>query len=269
MSLRPKHKKKEHKKIWKIKKRNCYSNNIKKFYLDLNKQIHKHNLKIKILGYVRNDPIILLLPKKLSKKNKNLLITGGFHGDEPGGSWGIIEFLEKTDKDFFKEVDLSIIPLVNPTGFKTGSLKNMHGENPNSGFKKGAGSKEDNILRKNFKLLKKLAKDGFLTLHEDYDQKHFYIYSFEKNSTPSKRSFELLHSLKKIYPIFGSGVIDECIAKNGIIFNDHDTSLEATLSLSGVPFCICTETPRGSGIDKRIKANSIIIQKFIESTIKN
>ena len=159
------------------------------------------------------------------------------------------------------------MPVVNPTGFKLGNERDIFGREPNTVTKNNP-SREGKILLKYSDLLRKLSKNGFLTLHEDYQQEKFYIYSFENGKKPGKFSIQILNSTKGIYKKFDTGIIDGYKVRNGIIFNEYDDSFENYLFSSGVPRCICSETPRGDNINRRIKANGMIISKFIHLVLK-
>lgn len=63
-----------------------------------------------------------------------MLISAGFHGEEAAGPWGMLHFLSELQQDIFERINLSLLPLVNPTGFAKGHRFNKFGENPNRGF---------------------------------------------------------------------------------------------------------------------------------------
>ena len=52
-------------------------------------------------------------------------------------------------------------------------------------------------------------------------------------------------------------------AKDGIIFNFHDSSFEDFMFENGVPHSIVTETPTSGNLEKRIKTVTQIIDTFI------
>ena len=250
---------------WSLSKKKCFTNDIQRYEQLLGDIIPSGEYNEKILGHVNNLPIRLIYPKNFNKNLPNRLVTGCFHGDEPSGSWAILDLLESSQEILSKE-NISFIPIVNPTGFQKGSLKNIFGQNPNRGFKDNQPSEDGKILLEHASLLKELSSGGFLTLHEDYEQKKFYIYSFEDSSVPSTFSREMLCSVSNLYELFLSGNIDGCRAEKGIIFNNFDGSFENYLFCNGAKFSVCSETPRESGIDKRIKANIRVIKRFIELT---
>lgn len=230
----------------------------------------------KELGAVEKYPIFLVMGKNKKETGKNLLIAGGFHGDEVAGVWGIIKFL--TDKSkISKNINLTFLPLVNPTGFALGKRFNKWGENPNRGFchkeieLNRKLSREGEILLKNIDLIKTYAADGFLSLHEDVLSEKLYVYTFEKLKTPGGFSKMLLGTGKKYFETYGNDIIkdnfskfsDDTIVKNGLSFNKHDGSFEDYMFDLGVEKTACTDIPGKKPIKKRIETNTAIMKSFI------
>ncbi|MFA4827439.1 MAG: succinylglutamate desuccinylase/aspartoacylase family protein [Candidatus Shapirobacteria bacterium] len=226
----------------------------------------------KELGMVEKYPIWLITGKKKKETGKNLLIAGGFHGDEVAGVWGIIKFLTNKSK-IPENINLAFLPLVNPTGF---ALKNRHNrwkQDSNRGFfhKRNGLSKEGKILKKNEKLILETARDGFLSLHEDLEQKKFYVYSFEKSKSPGKFSKVLMDAGKKYFGGHNNGKIinryngkvEEVCLKGGLCYKKHDGSFEDWLFHKGIKKTACAETPGQEKLEKRIEANVDIIKSFI------
>lgn len=64
-----------------------------------------------------------------------LVITSGFHGEEPAGPITLMEHLPKIvayAKD--RDVGLRVYPCINPSGFEDGTRYNRSGEKPNNDF---------------------------------------------------------------------------------------------------------------------------------------
>src|SRR6185503_2993050 len=89
---------------------------------------------VETLGAVGGQDIVLLKPRDADASKPSILAAGGFHGEEPAGPWGIVEFLETAAEATLKSVNYSFLPLVNPTGFIKAQRLNIYGENPNRGF---------------------------------------------------------------------------------------------------------------------------------------
>lgn len=264
------------KKMWFLEK----DFDIKDYGLFLSKMLEsasKHQLSLKILGKVDKYPMFRLT--NLHKNNgPNLLICGGFHGEEGAGPWGIIRFLETLSPDTLSKCNLSFLPCVTVTGFIKHKRENFVGDTANGGFVKDPhGDEEDNtpslegeILLKHEDSLLNMAKDGFLSLHEDSSEGKFYVYTFERNGisefsksirNTGEKYFEILKHRKMPPP--GGG---EC--QDGVVFGNHDGSYEDYIFRKGTPYSACTETPQRADIGKRIFVTAELIKTFVKFFIE-
>jgi hypothetical protein len=222
------------------------------------------DLIIQELGRVESWPI-LLLQANLAADRKNVLIAAGFHGNEYAGVWGIINYLK--NGTYFDNV--SFLPLVSPFAFKENRRYGKDGKISNQGFchpeMNLAPSDEGRILTRHAVLLKSLGKDGFLSLHEAPEKNMFYVYAFEKTASPTIIPKELLKMGAAVFgwPEDGTTMQYGGTAKDGIIFNFHDSSFEDFMYESGSPHSIVTETPTSGDLKKRIETNGAVIEKFI------
>ena len=232
------------------------------------------------LGMVARKPILLLTPQD-KKPGPNLLIASGFHGNEQAGPFGILHFL----KNHVVNINLSFLPLVNPIGFSKNSRDGEAGHNPNRGFDGSRPvSVEGRILLQHDKLLKSLASDGFISLHEDPDKKTFHIFTYEHSDKPSAFSEGMrtcctgFHDTSTGMLNTTVGALDseeegqlkhhqkvsDVVEEPGLVFNDLDGSYESYMFQSGIPFAACTETGGRIDFDLRVQANTEIIKRFIE-----
>ena len=228
-----------------------------------------NGLEIRELGYVGSYPLLLVEPQNTS--GPNILVAGGFHGEEPAGPWGILRFLETHPHELLSRVNLSFLPLVNPTGFVQGQRLNDWGENPNSGFCHGEArggilSREGRILLDNISLLRPLADDGFVSLHEDSDQSGFYLYTFEQSEIPGQFTRSLRDAGLDFFDCCSDEIAGETV-EDGVVYCQCDGSFEDFLFHEGVPRTACTETPGRLNINARINCNCYIIQNFINYSI--
>ena len=232
------------------------------------------------LGTIAGKPILLLTPQD-KKPGPNLLIASGFHGNEQAGPFGILHFLE----NHIININLSFLPLVNPVGFDKNSRDGQAGHNPNRGFDGDRQvSSEGAILLQHDKLLKSLARDGFISLHEDPDKKTFHIFTYERLNKPSAFS-ESMRTCCVEYHDTSTGMLNttvgaldseeegqlkhhqkvsDVVEEPGLVFNDLDGSYESYMFRSGVRFAACTETGGRIDFNLRVRANSEIIKRFVE-----
>jgi hypothetical protein len=220
--------------------------------------------ELRTLGMVGPYPILFLTPRNKREDCANVLIAGSFHGEEPAGSLGILKFLTESASNIFDSINISFLPLVNPTGFAVAQRYNTWGENPNSGYVQCGEnncktSAEGQVLLEHLNILKDAARDCFVSLHEDTDFEDFYICTFETTENPGPFS-QMLHRVESVYfsPTFCTS-IDKMSAVNGIVYNHPDGSFEHRLFVEGIPCTACTETPGKKEIECRIEANRAII----------
>ncbi len=261
---------------WKSDVFSCESNDIDTFYERLAEQVSRLGLQERKLGETGDYPIHFYQSPAQKSGQPSILISAGFHGEEAAGPWGMIYFLNELEPELFSQLNFSILPLINPTGFKKGHRFNKSGQNPNRGFmlengraKMDDASVEGKLLMEHSQLLHAASKNGILTCHEDVLQQNTYIYSFEANQMPGKFSHSLLDALGQYFPIAEDGLIDDCTIENGIIFNHFDTSFEAFLVRLGARVGVCSETPALQGFDQRIMANAAVMKQFIELTLES
>lgn len=216
------------------------------------------------LGMIDSIPIMLLTPKTKSIA-KRILVAAGFHGNEYAGVWGVINYLQHGS--IFDNI--SFLPLVSPIAFKENRRYGKDNKISNQGFchpeMNLIPSEEGKILINHNELLLSLGKDGFISLHEAPEREMFYVYAFEKGDQPSSVVQELLKVGAKEFGSANDGTTMQYdgTAKDGIIFNFHDSSFEDFMFENGVPHSIVTETPISGNLEKRIKTVTQIIDTFI------
>lgn len=256
------------------------------FYARLEKAFERVNkirpYKMESLGAVGGKDIFLLSPVEMNADKPNILTAGGFHGEEPAGPWGIIEFLETADEETLKKVNHSFLPLVNPTGFMRGVRFNIHGENPNRGFvaeymdseeEKDAEwtnrgpSAEGQILLQHGKRLAELARDGFTSQHEDNGIHQGFIFINEAGTMPSRTASAFLTTIQKYFalvPDGGADSLEDCPIKEGMWVNGMDSSFETWMLNQGVPRTITTETPTLEPARARVDCNREMVKAFAD-----
>jgi hypothetical protein len=263
------------KRLFPLKKINTEDISIDDLYDRLYVTIEKRKLKKKTLGYIDDWPIYIVAPS-IDINKPNLLFAAGFHGPEIAGCWGIINFLENAPKRLFESVNVSFIPLVNPTGLELGSRNNKWEENPNRGFchksrNRNDVSQEGILLQENIDLIISLAKDCFISLHEDPDLEHFYLYTYEKQDAPGEWSKLIKNTLNTIFDPIPKKMektdFDHMV--NSTVFKCCDGSFEDHLFHLGVPLTATTETPGQKDLKKRIQANSTVIAAVVRYMAKN
>lgn len=225
----------------------------------------RRDWELVVLGTAGDEPLLLLRTGAGAADAPRLLLASGFHGEEPAGPWGVLEFLEAADQDLLSSVRLTVLPLINVTGFRAGTRFNTHGENPNRGYLGLPGeslSQEGRLLLAHRELLAEAARDGLLTCHEDVLLSHGYLYSCERAEAPGAFSQSLLAANAAYFPLHPDGTVDGCTVAGGIVFNHYDGSFESWLMDLGVARAACVETPGQHPIERRIAAQRAMIEAF-------
>ena len=223
------------------------------------------------LGPVLGQPLPLLRRSPVRGGAPRLLIASGFHGEEPAGPWGVIEFMRTLPDGLAAQVDLSLLPLVNATGFAAGTRFNAQGENPNRGYGMHANgdlpSIEGSRLIAEVERLLPLAADGLLTCHEDVGLSHAYAYTYERGPDPGPFSRMLVATAAEHFELHPDGVVDECPVSDGLVYNRYDGSFECWFSEQGVPRAACVETPGQHDFTRRVRAQAALMRAFVEHVV--
>ena len=242
--------------------------------------------KMESLGQVGGRDIFLLSPAAPDDTKPSILTAGGFHGNEPAGPWGILEFLETADEETLKKVNHSFIPLVNPSGFERAQRYNIFDENPNRGFvpeyitseeeedadwtNRGP-SAEGAILLAHGDRLAKLAKHGFTSQHEDDGLNEGFIFINETGAQPSKTATAYLDTIQKYFPLIpdgGKNELEGAPIKDGMWVNGMDSSFETWMINKGVPVTVTSETPSLEPARARVDCNRDFVQAFADVTVE-
>ena len=267
--------------LWHSELFNCQSNDLTQFEQYLSAQVSRLKLQEKPLGFIDESnqqyPLSLYQTAHIDSDKPSILVCAGFHGEESAGPWGLISALTQLNPSILEKINLSILPLVNPSGFSIGNRLNLFQQNPNRGFVYQSGqvvsnshtSVEGLILQQSMTTLLSAAQHGILTCHEDVLLHDTYLYALESHALPSPLSYQLRDCLGRYFPIADDGEIDECPVKDGIIFNHFDSSFESALFQSGSQIAICTETPGQQVFDQRVLANRDAITLFINHFVND
>jgi hypothetical protein len=224
----------------------------------------RRGFALESLGQAGGYPLLFGRRRATTPGARRLMIASGFHGDESAGPWGLLAFLESADPSLLDAVDLSILPLVNVTGFRAGTRLNAAGENPNRGYRPGEESPsfEGRLLLACGERMLAAARDGLLTCHEDVPMSQAYVYGMEPRDTPGAFSRGLLAANARFFEVHPDGEIEGRPVRDGIVLNHWDTSFEAWLYESGVPLAATVETPGQHPIDRRVAAQAAMMQFF-------
>ena len=80
--------------------------------------------------------------------HKNILITGGIHGDEPAGPASVLRFLGRDNTHLLQCFKFLILPCINPYGYVHDTRENKWGVDLNRSFEE-TGIAEVDIVKEN------------------------------------------------------------------------------------------------------------------------
>jgi predicted deacylase len=224
------------------------------------------------LGPVLEHRLPLLHRAAGSPSAPSLLIASGFHGEEAAGPWGVLAFLQALDTALANRVHLTLLPLVNASGFALGQRFNTLGQNPNRGYLPiDAAFKppiEGQRLLAQRKRLVAAGRDGVLSCHEDVKTPHSYVYAFEPRSAPGAFSQALARTAAEHFTLHPDGAVDDAHIAAGVVFNHHDGSFESWLASEGVAVAACIETPGQEDFTRRVAAQAALMRRFVEQRVE-
>ncbi len=226
-------------------------------------------LQVHTLGTVLGEPLWLLRRAANSPAAPRRLLACGFHGEEPAGPWGLLQFLQGLDAAALESVHLSLLPLVNCTGFAAGTRFNAEGENPNRGFASPGTtpSAEGRLLLQHAAELAAASRDGVMSCHEDVLADTGYLYALENASAPGALAQRLLQANQQHFAQHPDGHVDGCPIRGGVIFNHHDGSFEDWLFGLGAAFAACVETPALLPFERRVQAQAAMMKVFVHGAL--
>lgn len=237
--------------------------NINEFFSRLKKVVNNNdNIKVVQLDKVIEYPILFIHPKEL-KDIPTVLIAAGFHGDEISGPWSVLNFLEMYS--YPELVNLSILPLVNPTGFNLSRRTNFWGQTPNRGYIKSydfsKSSYEDEILKKNIDFIFKYGKDCLITLHEENEER-FHIYTYGEKNRLDKKILKMGEDKFELVPEDRLKIGGFKVDGDGVRIDDNDGSFEHAMFVKGTKKTITTENPNRKPFKERVELYIDIIKEI-------
>ncbi|MDH8206000.1 amidohydrolase family protein [Klebsiella pneumoniae] len=218
--------------IWPVKKDDTQSNDIAFFEKAFREQSSRWGLYEIVLGCPGEGNISLYQSVNQGADVPHILIAAGFHGEEPAGCWGMLDFLREGSPELFDNVAVSFLPLVNLSGLSAGCRLNSTGQNPNRGFTNGAEvepSVEGKVLLNYEALLKNAARHGVLCCHEDILRQQAYLYTFEHTARPGHFSVALRDELERFFPV--------SLANHSFYFGATNDNLDELKALTASQAC--------------------------------
>ncbi len=248
-----------------------WSTDLAAYHHALDAQAAAWGFAVTELGPVFGERLPLLHRAAAQADAPRLLIASGFHGEEAAGPWGVLAFMADLGH-LADRVHLTLLPLVNATGFALGQRFNALGQNPNRGYLPiDAAYKppvEGERLLAQSERLVAAARDGVLACHEDVKTPFTYVYAFERRAAPGVFSQALVAAAGEHFKLHPDGEVDGAPISGGVVFNHHDGSFESWLASGGVAVAACIETPGQEDFARRVAAQAALMHVFVEQRVQ-
>lgn len=219
---------------------------------------------------------LLQLSRKTDPGLSRILLSAGIHGDEPAGPHAVLELLKSEigNPDIVNDINLTIFPLINPSGFLNKTRVNGEGIDLNREYAKGHPSPEIRCL---MDVLRYRNFDASIEFHEDVDTKGFYLYEhFPDRKEPIGP--EVIAALEAAgFPILKDPVIEDMPAHNGIIhprkmrrvkFRRHGWPQALYMYRHGTKRTFTLETPALIDFPSRVKMHVLAFGTIVKALVK-
>jgi hypothetical protein len=257
-------------------------------YTDYATRIRSHAAFAEVTEYARvlEGGLEYPLFRLIVPGSRWLVITSGFHGEEPSGPLTLAEsFADIAAYARARDVGLRVYPCINPSGFEDGSRYNRSGEKPNNDFiryevapgvLKGemgrnepflryvlydGGPKETRATRAD--LARFPAPDAALDIHQDnyLPQAATYAYTFGDNAAyrPMVEASSAHATVLRHQKVDDVNTTDA----DGLIAY-HDCSVTDWYMRQGVPYTAALETTTRTPMKDSHAINLIWIRGFID-----
>lgn len=206
-----------------------------------------------ILGWVRGEG------------RPRVYLSAGIHGDEPAGPLALLELMR--EGLFDERFCWVIVPMLNPDGLGAGTRENGAGVDLN----------RDYLLRETEEVRGHVAwleanpvPDVFVSLHEDWEVKGFYLYEIRLGEERPGMTRDLLAEAGRVFALEEGPMIDGHEAREaGWIFHgvepDEPEGWPEAIFLSrrGCPLSFTLETPSNGPLEKRVKCHAAVVKRLI------
>ena len=140
-----------------------------------------------------------------------LYLSAGIHGDEPSGPMAIRQLLE--ENPWPDDVDLWLVPCLNPSGYRVNSRENASGIDLNRDYR----HRTQPEVQTHIAWLERQPRfDLTVILHEDWEASGFYVY--ELNPFGRKSIAEpIIEAMVDVCPVETAALVDDFPCFGGII----------------------------------------------------
>jgi predicted deacylase len=247
---------------------------------------HEKFARIETFATVREGDRDYPLLRATTDGDRTLVITSGFHGEEPAGPLTLLESLPEISRyASARGVALVVYPCINPSGFEDGTRYNRSGERPNNDFVryevapgqwKGelrvgesflgwelhrGGPKETRAITA--EVHPQTAPDAALDIHQDRYLKDAWTYAYVFGDQDAYEP--LVGASARHARVLRDALVDEQNRANALgLIEYNDGSVTDYYFRRGVPFTAALETTTHTPLEMCHAINLIWIRGFVE-----
>jgi hypothetical protein len=196
-------------------------------------------------------------------------ISAGIHGDEPAGPMALLQLMRAGF--FADEIHWTLCPALNPNGLSMQQRENADGIDLNRDYWKRQTAE---VRAHTDWLSQQPAPDRFLSLHEDWETRGFYLYEINLGDDQPSRIQKILNAVDPWFHAEDADLIDDHLPRGpGWIYHGSDPDIptgwpEAIfLAKHGCPLSFTFETPSQAALENRVAAHCAAVKAACEFLI--
>lgn len=229
-------------------------------------------LSVQTFSNEDQHPFWHIVRKAAKNPARRVLITGGIHGNEPGGLETVLTFARalSEEPDRYANIEFHILPLLNPWGWTRNLRFNASGTDINRDFSSYA-SAEARAVRS---LVEGMRFDLIVNHHEDPEATGFYMYQYARPDkglcrqiieAVEQSGFPVEREIRMLILKTEEGLIDAPMWGLWYMRLTRQLSFDnyCRLELSKNVFTI--ETPMQGPMDTRVAVQSKALRMLIQS----
>lgn len=209
-------------------------------------------------------PLISVFRREaISRDAPRVYLSAGIHGDEPAGPLAVLELLK--EDALSRELEWTLFPILNPWGITHGKRENADGIDLNRDYR----ARRSNEIQAHARWLEQhpVPYDLYLSLHEDWETRGFYLYEINTSTQPSFAQ-PLLQTAKAIHPLETGPIVDGHLLNEPGLIAHRDEPDEPEGWPEAIFMCkrnrlrsYTFETPSSFPIEKRIAIHKACVLK--------
>lgn len=192
-------------------------------------------------------------------------LSAGIHGDEPAGPLAVLELMRAGVLD--GRARWAVVPALNPDGLRLGTRGNADGLDLNRDYL----SRMTAEVKGHVAWLESLpVPDLFLSLHEDWEARGFYLYEIRHEGEHPLLTRSMLEEASSFFSLEEGPHIDgHAVREAGWIFHglepDEPQGWPEAIHVSrlGCPLSYTLETPSHADLAKRVDCHVAVVSRLL------